>query len=742
MTLYTLKAMSGAKGKILTPLILSLLCAMTAAAQDPVAITPFQLLDARSGQAIPCVGCSIYTYAAGTNTPLAVYTDYTVATPNTNPVLTNSSGYAVSGATVTGIWVGSSCYKFIAKDASAVTIWTQDHICDQAAVLKALLAGATGANQIGFEPTGGNILTSVGAALNSAFLYDVGFSTAAAACASSKTVAVTSSALWENLSTATCGAILWFPAGTGFSGIQPSSGQTITLTNCPIAGNYKIFSLSAGGSIAFSGGCSQPPPIQWWGGVADGSTDNLAAANAATSTLQAAGIPLFFPPSPSCYAFSANWTPLSTTAKQGWEIFGNIGLDPSGTTRGSCLTFAAGGINLAAVNLLTVHDLQIIVGASGGPNIKLTGLTAETTLRNLTLTSSNPAQSLVRGLPGGGGDIDLVLLDCIDYFPAAAYSAAPVWFTNDAGNSALNPGTISGCGNRQLHGSLMATAPFIRVDCGAFAGCSGWTVEHILCEAAPAGCVEFDGITNSEIRDTGTADSGTTTAPSVLLKASAGGPSNNITMTSNNLQEGAASLTHPSLLVDQTAFPFAAQVTAIGGNIAYTRLKAMSAAAPAFINVRFADYVGHYNLTTDNSFGFGGILLNASSGTGAMTLSQNPSGQFFATFGGCLAAADLVIDSSDPNLVSSGTHNFVGGDVGGYIDVTGGTGFVVDRYQIVAVGANKAYLLTSPGAVGSTGGSYDLNRGRIAYIQSGAGSNDIWNRCSKDNADVYAWRGW
>jgi len=131
--------------------LLLALMATAAFAQDPVSITPYQLLDARSGQAVACSGCSIYTYAAGTNTPLATYTSSTLATPNTNPVLTNSAGYAVNGATITGIWVGTSCYKFVAKDATAVTLFTQDNICDRGAVLKALLAGSGGAALVGYK---------------------------------------------------------------------------------------------------------------------------------------------------------------------------------------------------------------------------------------------------------------------------------------------------------------------------------------------------------------------------------------------------------------------------------------------------------------------------------------------------------------------------------------------------------------------------------------------------------------
>ena len=142
-------------------LLLALL-ATAAFAQDPVSITPYQLIDARAGNAIACSNCSVYTYAAGTNTPLATYTSSTLATPNTNPVLTNSAGYAVNGATVTGIWVGSSCYKLVAKDSTAATIWTQDNVCDRGAVLKALLAASTGASLIGSKnPGAGSVARTV-----------------------------------------------------------------------------------------------------------------------------------------------------------------------------------------------------------------------------------------------------------------------------------------------------------------------------------------------------------------------------------------------------------------------------------------------------------------------------------------------------------------------------------------------------------------------------------------------------
>src|ERR1022692_31808 len=74
-------------------------------------------------------------------------------------------------------------------------------------------AGSNGTAQIGFQPSGGSVPSTVAAGLNSAFLYDIGFSSASSACASTKTIAVTSSVRWSALSTMTCAAPLWIPLG-------------------------------------------------------------------------------------------------------------------------------------------------------------------------------------------------------------------------------------------------------------------------------------------------------------------------------------------------------------------------------------------------------------------------------------------------------------------------------------------------------------------------------------------------
>jgi hypothetical protein len=58
---------------------------------------------------------------AGSTTPLATYTDATGTSVNSNPIILDAAGGAQ-------IWLGSSSYKFVLKDALGNTIWTVDSV--------------------------------------------------------------------------------------------------------------------------------------------------------------------------------------------------------------------------------------------------------------------------------------------------------------------------------------------------------------------------------------------------------------------------------------------------------------------------------------------------------------------------------------------------------------------------------------------------------------------------------------
>lgn len=72
----------------------------------------------------PLSGGKIFTYAAGTTTPKATYTDYTGGTPNANPIILDAAG-----RTPDEVWLNyGDAYKFILKTSTDITVGTYDNI--------------------------------------------------------------------------------------------------------------------------------------------------------------------------------------------------------------------------------------------------------------------------------------------------------------------------------------------------------------------------------------------------------------------------------------------------------------------------------------------------------------------------------------------------------------------------------------------------------------------------------------
>ena len=69
----------------------------------------------------PLVGGKLYTYAAGTVTPLATYTNSGGGTPNTNPIILDSRGEA-------NVWLGATPYYMELKTSADALVWTVDNI--------------------------------------------------------------------------------------------------------------------------------------------------------------------------------------------------------------------------------------------------------------------------------------------------------------------------------------------------------------------------------------------------------------------------------------------------------------------------------------------------------------------------------------------------------------------------------------------------------------------------------------
>jgi hypothetical protein len=73
---------------------------------------------------VPLAGGLLYTYVAGTSTPLATYTTPTGNIPNSNPIVLDSAGRPPQE-----IWLSdTSAYKFVLQNASLAQIWSFDNI--------------------------------------------------------------------------------------------------------------------------------------------------------------------------------------------------------------------------------------------------------------------------------------------------------------------------------------------------------------------------------------------------------------------------------------------------------------------------------------------------------------------------------------------------------------------------------------------------------------------------------------
>ena len=75
-------------------------------------------------------GGKIYTYLAGTSTPIATYTTSAGSIAHTNPIILTSAGRVPGGE----IWLTTATYKFVLNTSTDVLIATYDNISSIGAV--------------------------------------------------------------------------------------------------------------------------------------------------------------------------------------------------------------------------------------------------------------------------------------------------------------------------------------------------------------------------------------------------------------------------------------------------------------------------------------------------------------------------------------------------------------------------------------------------------------------------------
>ena len=84
-------------------------------------LSPTPKLQFFDANGAPLVGGLLYTYEAGSTTPLTSYTDSTGVSANTNPIVLDSRGEA-------NVWLGADSYKLALYTSVGVLIWTVDNI--------------------------------------------------------------------------------------------------------------------------------------------------------------------------------------------------------------------------------------------------------------------------------------------------------------------------------------------------------------------------------------------------------------------------------------------------------------------------------------------------------------------------------------------------------------------------------------------------------------------------------------
>ena len=82
-------------------------------------------------------GGKLYTYVAGTTTPLASYTSSAGNTAHTNPIILDAAGRVPGGE----IWLSSARYKFALYTSVNVLIATYDNIAGAGALLPISFTG-------------------------------------------------------------------------------------------------------------------------------------------------------------------------------------------------------------------------------------------------------------------------------------------------------------------------------------------------------------------------------------------------------------------------------------------------------------------------------------------------------------------------------------------------------------------------------------------------------------------------
>jgi hypothetical protein len=213
-------------------------------------ISPLPIQRFYDNNNFPLSGGQLYTYIAGTTTPLPTFTDSTGVTANSNPVVMNARGEA-------NVWMtANQGYKFVLKDASWNTIWTEDNLYAAGAIgadLSNLTDPTKGTALVGFKL---NATGSVGRTLSSKLQDTVSVKDFGATGdgITDDTASIQAATTWAG----PLGKRIYFPAGSYiYGGVAIAAGMSPNFIGESTSNTFLL--LTSGTAIGFN--CATNAPV-------------------------------------------------------------------------------------------------------------------------------------------------------------------------------------------------------------------------------------------------------------------------------------------------------------------------------------------------------------------------------------------------------------------------------------------------------------------------------------------------
>jgi len=358
----------------------------------------------------PLTGGKVFTYAAGTTTPLATYTTTTGAVANTNPIILDAAG-----RTPNEIWLAvGTLYKFIVKTSADVLVGTYDGLpaINDPYSINALLGSITGTNAIAASATPAITVYASGATYSFiAANSNTGATTisidglAAKSITKNGSVALTAGDIQA-------GKLTWIEYdGTSFQllnnivyGGSITNGNIVSLSTPLGAANGGTgLSTITANSVILGNGVSA---VQT---VAPGSSGNVLTSNGTTWSSSASGGRLLRAPqlltSGTSYTTPANCTSIYVEAVGGGG--GGGGGQGSGTASQGAGGGGGGGtsVKLFTVTPSTAYTYAIGAAGSAGASGSNGGAGGNTTFTvgATTATGGGGGGGISAGNGGAGG---------------------------------------------------------------------------------------------------------------------------------------------------------------------------------------------------------------------------------------------------------------------------------------------------------------------------------------------------